>query len=158
VFCATLLLGAILMTGCQTSEKSADASFASVMINDYTPNEIRDVVVEVFRNDGYKAAKASFSNIVLEKEGSKMNNMSYGNWMGENVWIRVKAAVVPTTEKTCRLQCQAYMVRDKGGAVEEEVKLGYFHRKQFQNMLYEVRSRLNGTWSPKSSPTTKPAA
>ena len=152
---ASLALVAIFGTGCQTAEKPAGAAFASVLIDDHTANEIRDVAVEVFHDDGYKAPKATISNMLFEKEGSQVNNMTYGNWMGENVWIRVRAAVVPISEKTCRLQCQAYMVRDKGGASEEEVKLGHFHRKAFQKLLDEAGARLNGTWNSKAKSGAK---
>jgi len=72
-----------------------------------------------------------------------MNEIAYGNWLGDiPVWVRVKGSVVPLGEMTYRLQCQAYMVRDRGTGAEEEVALSHLHKGSYQKLLDKVAQRL----------------
>lgn len=131
--------------GCQSADKMVSASFASVVISGNTPGQIRDAVVEIFRENGYKAAQTDPAGLIFEKEGSRMNNFAYGSWLGGTpVWFRVKAAIVPVGEMTFRLHCKAYMVQDKGGATEEEVELSRYRSGPYQKLLNEVAKHLTG--------------
>lgn len=130
-------------SGCRSTHVPASATFASVVISGNTPGQIRDAAVEVFSHHGYTVAQADPGNLVFEKEGSKMNNVAYGNWLGDTpVWLRVKAAIVPMEAMSCRLQCHAYMVRDRGGATEEEITLSRFHNGQYQKLLDQVAEKF----------------
>jgi len=72
-----------------------------------------------------------------------MNEIAYGNWLGDiPVWVRVKASIISAGEMTYRLQCQAFMVRDKGTGAEEEVALGALHRGSYQKLMDKVAQRL----------------
>jgi hypothetical protein len=142
---ACFLLAVCLLPGigCKSSDKSFSASFASVTISGSTPGQIRDVAIDVFRDDGYKVAQRDPSHLVFEKEGTKMDNFAYGSWLGDTpVWVRVKGAIVAAGEMTYRLQCTAYMIRDIGGSTEEEVALSGLHRGTYQKLLDEVARRL----------------
>jgi hypothetical protein len=147
---SSLFLGCILLAfctlaggGCKSTSKPASASFASVTITGNTPGQISGVAVDVFHANGYKVAQREPDNLVFEKEGSKMNNFAYGNWLGDvPVWIRVKAAVVQIGEMTYRLQCSAYMVRDIRSSTEEEVALSNLRSGPYQKMLDDVGARL----------------
>jgi len=98
----------------------------------------------VFQEHGFKATEPGFDHLVFEKKGSTMNEIAYGGWMGETpVWVRVKLSVVPVAEGTCRLQCDAYLVQDKGSPIEEEKRIGSMHRGQYRKLLEEVARRLN---------------
>src|SRR5690348_11293 len=92
-------LGLIVsVVGCKSLDKPASASFASVVIDGRRLEEIRDATVAVFQQDGYKVAIDHPDHMVFEKEGSRMNQISYGQWLSEGgVWVRVKAQIVVTT-------------------------------------------------------------
>ena len=47
----------LLSTACQSTDKPASASFASVVITGNTPGQIGDTSSDVFREDGYKVAE-----------------------------------------------------------------------------------------------------
>src|SRR6266481_4345277 len=128
-----------LLAGCQSTDKPASASFASVVISGNTPGQIRDAAIEIFEDHAYKATQIDPERLVFEKEGSGMNNFAYGSWLaGDRVWVRVKADIVPVGEMAFRLQCHAYMVRDRGGATEEEVALSRLRSGPYQKLLEEV--------------------
>ena len=82
--------------------------------------------------------------LICEKQGSSMDNVAYGNWTGgEPVYVRVKVEAVLLSQGTCRLQCLAYKVRDKGSfAFEEEVKVAGMGSHAYQKMLNEVAAKL----------------
>jgi hypothetical protein len=128
--------------GCHSTNMPA-SSFAATTISGNTPSQIRDAAVLVFQEDGYRATRADPAALVFEKEGTRMNEIAYGNWLGDvPVWVRVKASVVPVGEMSYRLQCHSYMVRDRGGASEEEVSLTGIHKGPYQKLLDKVAARL----------------
>jgi hypothetical protein len=140
-----LLVAGVLAcaSGCHSTGAPASASFASVVISGNTPGQIRDAAVAVFTHEGYTVTQTDPGNLVFEKEGSKMNNFAYGSWIGDTpVWMRVKAAIVPLGEMNCRLQCHAYLVRDRGSATEEEIAVSRLHKGQYQKLVDEVAKRF----------------
>ena len=141
-FALVALAGGLLIAcGCHTT--SSPASFASVVIGGNTPGQIRDVAIEVFSVNGYTVTQNDPDNLVFEKKASRMSNFAYGDWMGDTaVWTRVKAAVVPLGDMKCRLQCRAYLVRDRGGATEEEITVSNLHKGQYQKLLDDVASKF----------------
>ena len=142
-----LLLGAVsaafVGTGCRSTHSSDPDQFASVDIQGCTPFQIRAAVVQVFRAGGYQVSEATPAKLLFEKKGTGMNNFAYGNWMEQPVWVRVKAAIVPLSEARYRLQCEAFMVRDRGGATEEQVQLHHFQNGPYQELLDKVARQLN---------------
>lgn len=142
-FAALLALAGGLLISCGCHTTSSPASFASVVIAGNTPGQIRDAAVEVFIVNGYTVTRNDPDNLVFEKKASRMSNFAYGSWMGdEPVWTRVKAAVVPLGDMKCRLQCRAYLVRDRGGATEEEITVSKLHKGQYQKLLDDVASKF----------------
>ena len=129
--------------GCQSTDKPASASFASVVISGNTPGQIHDAAIETFRQNGYKAVRDDQADLVFEKEASRMNNFVYGSWLGDTgVWLRVKAAIVPLGEMTYRLQCNAYLVQDRGSATEEETAVSHLRRGPYQKLLNAIAKQL----------------
>ncbi len=136
LFLVTCLLST---SGCSSTKTTPSGGFASVIISGNTPGQIRDAAIAVFYHNGYIATRKDPGNLVFEKQGSGMNNFAYGSWLGDTpVWIRVKAAILPQGQMTCRLECRAYMVRDRGGATEEEIAVTKLHKGQYQKLLDEV--------------------
>lgn len=143
VAAAALLVGAAI--GCQSDKHAISGKFAAVVLSGNTPGQIRDAAVTVFLNNDYKVRRTDPNAMVFEKQGSRMNNFAYGNWVGDTpIWIRVKSSVVPVGDMSCRLECTAYLVRDIGGASEEELPVNSLHKRPYQKMLEEVAKRLSG--------------
>jgi len=145
---AATIVGSLLLLGCQSTGKPASAHFASVEIQGNTPGQIRDVAVEVFKQHEYLVTRSTPSNMVFEKEGTEWDKVAYGNWLGGAVWIRVKASIVPVSEVIFRLHCNAFMVRDRGTASEEEVKLTSLQSHSYQKLMDEIAQRFH---SPSST-------
>ena len=134
--------------GCASTGKPAAARFASVEIQGNTPGQIHDIAVEVFQSSGYQVANKALDEMVFEKKGTKWSEFAYGDWGGDApVWVRVKASIVPVSEARFRLQCNAYMIRDRGGATEEEIAC--FRSRPYQKLMDEVAERLRGTSTAK---------
>ena len=130
-----------LGTSCRSPAPEDAAHFASVVIHYNTPGQIRKVVSDVFRENGYTAVDVGLPAGLFEKKGSKWDNFAYGDWMG-SIWIRVQVSVVPVAEATFRLQCRAYYLEDRGETTEEEVKMAHIPKRPYQEMLNQVAKRL----------------
>jgi hypothetical protein len=141
---------ALWAAGCGTFDQSSAEKFASVIIKGNTPRQIRDVAADVFAGHGYKVVITK-TNLICERMGSGVDNVAYGNWMsGEQpVYVRVRVEAVQLSQGTCRLQCLAYKVRDRGSfAFEEEVKVYNVGSHAYQKMLNEVADRLKVPKTP----------
>lgn len=142
---ATILLIAslLLLSACRSTEHSGPKPLASVLISGNTPGQIRDAATDVFRANGFKVSESANGTLLCEKPGGSMNNFAYGSWLTDDpVWIRVKASVVPAGELNNRLQCFAFVVRDRNGATEEEISLSHLHHGRYQKLLDEVAARF----------------
>lgn len=141
--------GALATSGCRSAAKQEPARFASVEIVGQPHERVRDVTAEVFHEHGYLVTRNGWASLVFEREGSSMNNLAYGTWMAGRVWVRVKAAIFDVSARQCRLQCEAFIVQNRGEALEEEIRIKKMHNRPYQELLDEVAKRLGGT-------TTKP--
>jgi hypothetical protein len=139
---ALALATVLALTGCKSTDKPANAGFASVDLHGNTPGQIWNVAAEVFREHGYLVVRGGSDHCAFEQLGSKMDNFAYGNWLETKVWIRVKASLLPLGEAAFRLQCDVVVVRDRGGSTEEEVPAHGFRHGPYQKLLDEVAARL----------------
>lgn len=140
----------LLGTGCKSSEVPASARFASVLIRGNTPGQIAFVLRETFAAHGYSVASADQSPLVFEKKAKGLSNITYGNW-GDDIplFLRVKVRIVPVGEEaTFRIECQAYMVRDRGSPTEEEIRFSNLRSRPFQELLDEAAARLRPGSAP----------
>lgn len=141
-FLLSLVLSVVCLAGCHTSRPSS-ASFASVVIENRTPDQIRQTAVAVFAGDGYRAASLSGDELVFEKEGTRGDQIAYGSIVGDQaIRVRVRTVIVPLAPQQHRLQCKAYMVREAGTSFEDEVRLKNFRSGPYQKLLEEVAVRL----------------
>ena len=141
-----ICLGGFLAGGCRTAGNSTASEFASVVIRGNTPGQIENMAREVFADHGYRNVASRPDVLVFERKGSRLDNVAYGGWMSQSVWVRVKAAVVPIGEAVWRLECTAYRVEDIGTTTEEEIKLG--RSRPYQKLLDQVASHLQGSFAP----------
>lgn len=130
--------------GCKSGTDPASVSFASVSIQHSTTDQVKQATLAVFAENGYEVALSKGEQIVFEKQGSAMNQVAYGGWIaGQDVWVRVPVTIVPLAPGSHRVECRAYMVRNKGDTFfEEEVKLSRVRKKPYQKMLKDVAARL----------------
>jgi hypothetical protein len=142
-FCA--LVAAILGAGCSSTDKGDLNALVSIVIHGHPVERVREVTAQVFRDDGYKVTRNGYAKLIFEKQGSTLNNISYGNWMGGGVWVRVKAALFEVSPNTCRIECEAFVLRGRGEALEEEIRINKLHRHPYQELLNEVSKRLSTT-------------
>lgn len=139
---AAVLLAAaalVLAGGCQSTHPDA---FAAVLIQGNTPGQISAVAAGVFREGGYVVKRAGMNSLVCEKKGSTMNDISYGNWTGNPVWVRVRTSISPVSEGVFQLECKAWLLRDRGETTEEEIKISSYRSGPYQKLLEEVARRL----------------
>jgi len=138
--CASVFLGG----GCRTPGQADSAQFASVEVRDQATERVCDVAAEVFLEHGYQVRRQGWGKFFFEKPGSAMNNLAYGNWLGEPVWVRVKASVQEMSPGHCQVKCEAFLLRNRGEPLEEEIRIRKLHSGQYQELLDEVAKRASG--------------
>jgi hypothetical protein len=144
-FFCLLLAG---LAGCSSLGKPASASFASVVITNTTPADIRATTIQVFQEAEYQGAYIGPDTLVFEREGTKGESLAYnglvGTHYGQTTLNRVRAKIVDRGEGTYRLSCQAYIIPNadaiSGG---HEIKLTNARSGPYQKLLDEVAARLN---------------
>ena len=123
--------------------KPGSGAFASVQIPGHTPEQVRGAALLEFEYDGYVPVEVKRDEMVFEKEGTRWDQIAYGGWIDNRVWVRVNVWVVPLSGGLCQLQCQAFKVRDKGNPIgEEPVRLRSSQNKPYQAVLDKVAARL----------------
>lgn len=128
--------------GCQSLTAPSSASFASVKISGQGIEQVQTATIKVFENEGY-TTELSPDGLLFEREGSQWEEIAWGSNVGDGQVInRVKAQVVELGGGVCRLQCAAYVVRDAGTGVEDEVKLRRPRRGYYQGLLDQVVQKL----------------
>lgn len=138
---AILLAGAAL-GGCKSLGEPASASFASVKIGGHTRQEVVAATIKVFEDAGYQTF-ASGGELVFEREGSRWDQIAYGDLVGnEPVINRVRAQVVELGGGVFRVQCSAYAVRHSGSMAVDEVRLRGPRSGPYRALLDKVVWRL----------------
>jgi hypothetical protein len=148
-------LSGFLGAGCSSTGKPDSNPLAYVQIRGQPVERVRDVAATVFHENGYQVTRNSWADLLFEKQGSVMNDLAYGNWVNGRVWVRVKAMVVDISPGNCRLECEAFVLRNRGEPLEEEIRINKLHRHKYQELLDEVAKRLSGKTD--GSPAPKPA-
>jgi hypothetical protein len=131
----------LVIAGCATPDKPD--YLAAVEIPGNTPGQIANTTETVFGENGYKITGRSAGKLVFEKPGSGMNKFAYGDWVGDTeVWVRVTVTITPIGEARFRLDCKAFLIKDKGRATEEQIKVSSMHHRPYQKLLDDVAARL----------------
>ena len=81
-------LAGFLASGCQSTAKKDPLSFASVEIHDRSLKEIMEITRAVFVENGYHSVAPS-EDLVFEKQGSRMNQLAWGGWLGDDSGLRL---------------------------------------------------------------------
>jgi hypothetical protein len=144
----TAVIGLLALTnpGCKSPgpKKPSSRSMTSIALEGPTTEEIRQASLDVFKEDLWKPVYAGPNNLVFEKRGSWFNDLSYGDWGGADVWIRVKLGIKPYGVQSHLLECDAYMVREHDNAFfEEEQKVLWFKKGPYKKMLARIQAKLD---------------
>ena len=132
----------VCLAGCQSLTTPASVGFASVKIGGQTVEQVQATTVKVFQNEGYRAAESP-DGFVFEREGSRWEEVAYGSNIGDGKVInRVRAQIVDLGGGVCRLQCTAYVVRDAGTGVEDELQMPRRKNGYYKGLLDQVVQRL----------------
>ncbi len=135
-----LLLSGLILAGCKSAPPTGSTRMASVVIPEVTSSQIRVTAVEVFQLHGYRVKTMTPAEIVVEKPGTKMENVLYGG-LTTGVWTRVKLRVRDHGPDARLLEGNAYRVDNHDDpALETERQL--LKSGPYQKLLEEVKSRL----------------
>lgn len=104
----------------------------------------------VFHDHGYMVTRHGWQRLDFEKPGSTMDKIAYPSLMGDQVWERVKATVDDVEPGTCKLACEAFVVRSRNQPLEEENRVGKLHSHKYRELLNEVAKRLSAQPTPPS--------
>jgi len=142
-----LLIAALCAGGCSSTDKPASASFASVVISNHTPQQIRDATDTVFRQNGYQAMGEQDGALVYEREATKSEQRDYvgfvGAHEGEKVIIRVRVRVEVKNPSSYWLTCKAYAVSNPGQPVfESTTALFGFQSGPYQKLMNMVAATV----------------
>ena len=150
--CATLaalmsLLLVLAALGCRSLSGPGSASFASVTIQNHSPEEIAAATARVFGAEGYAGGLSNTGQLVFQKEASRATTLSREGLVatheGSQTANRVRAEIVPLAGGSYRLQSQAYVVRGAGDAFfEDEVRLTNMRSGPYQSLLNKVAKQL----------------
>ena len=134
----------VLQVSCASLSQPMSASFASVVIRSGTAQQVREETIKVFTAQGWHSVQESGDEMVFEREGSKWDHIAYGsNVLNTPILNRVRASIVPVTDGSLRLQCQAYVVRDSGNfSQDDEIKLRSPRAGPFQELLDKVAAHF----------------
>jgi hypothetical protein len=142
----TLLL-ALATTGCRSLSGPGSASFASVTIPDRSAIDIANATTQVFGEDGYQGGIVGPGRMLFEKEASRGTTLSRQGLVatheGARSLNRVKVEIVPLSDGSHRLQCEAFVVSGAGDSfAEEEVRLTNVRSGPYQSLLNKVKKQL----------------
>jgi hypothetical protein len=141
------LLGTMISSGCSSMNKPAEASFASVIIINQTPDTIRQAAIGVFQDNGYQMMPQADGSLVFEREATRREQIDYagfaGTQQGEKVDMRVRVNITVKDPGAYWLECKAYAVANPGqGVFEQSTPLFDFQGKPYQKLLNQVAARL----------------
>lgn len=144
VTCLALLLSG---AGCGSLGGAASGTFASVIIENHSLEEIIGATAKVFGAEGYMDGPSRAGQLVFQKDASRATTFSqeglYATQSGARTMNRVRVEIVPLSGgSACRLQCQAYIVRDAGALLEDEVRLTSLRSGPYQSLLNKVKKQL----------------
>ena len=133
--------------GCRTAQGPESGSLASVEIKGQSLLEVAQATSEVFRAAGYTTIPSSSkyeTKLIFEKVGTKGDVLLYSGWHGTEVWYRAKITFINLAPETQLIKCDGYRVLDRNDLhFEQEKKLSWSKKGAFQDLLDQVKARLN---------------
>lgn len=140
----------LAVSGCKSASGPGSASFASVTIHKHSPEEIHAAAGQVFRADGYAGAQVGATQMVFDKEASRLATISRDGLIaaqgGARTIERVRTELVDLGGGSYRLQCQAFMVTGAGDSFfEDEVRKTNLRSGPYRSLLNKVAKKLESS-------------
>jgi hypothetical protein len=143
------LVPAVLLIACASLISCAGSGIlhgkakgmAWVDISGKTPEQIAAAAKKVFIGDGYELMEYSGSELVFEKPGSRMQDLSYGGLLSqEGVWVKAVLKITPRDNGLCWVSCDAYMVKNRDDDFfRDETKVLKAFGREYQRLLNRVK-------------------
>jgi hypothetical protein len=138
-----LAMGAVL-AGCKSPEAANSGSMAAVEISGHSGVAVREMARAVMRANNYAEAAVQDFDMVFERPASKRDTAAFGSLAHGAVWERVKMRIRQRPSGPIMLACDAFIVENKGeGMFETERRLAVMRQARYQDMLNEVKTRLD---------------
>ena len=129
----------LLLAGCQTTEPTEEANpTASLVVREQSVTSLGQAALEVFAAEGYTPVQNSSQEYVFEKPAGAMSSLAYGGLLDSTVWLRVIIRIRPLDDTAHQLTADAYRIRDRGGALEDQDHLGWSHARPYRSLLQAV--------------------
>lgn len=130
--------------GCASSHSTGAKSRAALTIKGHPIADIILTTRQVFEDHDFQFMSAANDQMVFDRPGTRMEQVSYGSFGSEGLVIRVKVDLQELAEDQMYLRCDVFSVRDPGAAVlEDETRLVLARVKPYQELLEEVQARLD---------------
>jgi hypothetical protein len=151
-----LVILAAAAGGCSSLDKPNSASFASVVISNHTPAQIKADATTVFEQNGYQLVGHIGDDLVFQRDATRGETISYAGLVGAHegamIVIRVRVNVFVKDANSYWLACKAYAVSNPGQPVfENSTPLLNFQSGSYQKLLDQVLADL-----PPGASTTAP--
>jgi hypothetical protein len=131
----------IVLTGCQSAGKPGSSSLAAVMVPCNNSNAIYEATVTVFEGSQWSLSGVDGDRILFEKEGTKRDNILYGNW-GDAVWFWAEVRIQPNGN-THLLRCDVFVQRNHGdGFLGDSTKLRPISSGKYKDMLERIKKKV----------------
>ena len=136
-----LLFAGVLLSGCANLEPGAPV--AATTVRAASRFEVMDAIERVFRDAGYRISKQTFDTVTLDKEGTRMDRVLHGNWMGGEVTERARVVIVDRGGGRYRIRCTPQVVRNADDDAFEDahrrMRLVSFH---YSGLLRKVKKEF----------------
>jgi hypothetical protein len=138
-----MLLFLTVGPGCQSVGEPESSSHASLRYTWPSLQDIQRSIDKVFGEHGFMLEKRTGEQWVLDRPGTTSDMLKWGGLEGKNVVIRAKLKSRPIGPSVYLVECDVFVVHDKGQRFfEEETRLMMLKRRDYQNLLVEARRRL----------------
>jgi len=117
---------------------------ASVLLHTGTSEQVRQALRDIFAENLYRPGVSQGPDrLVFERPGSSMDEIKYGGFFENNIWVRVKVNISRFGDTDHLVEADAYIVRNHDeGFFEEEQKLYKISKGPYQKLLNEVEKRV----------------
>ena len=136
-----LLFAGLFFSGCANFEPGTPV--AAVNVSAASRFDVMDAIERVFNEAGYRISSRTFDSVTFDKEGTRMDRVLHGNWMGGDVVERARVVVVDRGSGRYRIRCTPQIVRDADDDAFEDthrrMQLVSFH---YSGLLRQVKKGL----------------
>lgn len=137
------IIAVVAVVGCRSMDKPASASFASVVISNASPAQIREATEKVFKQSNYQSLGEQEGSLVFQREATERETVDYAGFAGahdgDKVVIQVRVRIEVKDPSAYWLTCKAYAISNPDQPVfRTTTALFNFQSKPYQKLLNMV--------------------